>query len=296
MIKFINNKSYSSPFKKASESSQSGDSCSLVNINLDDLVKATVQRQFTEKFASSDFDFYWRQYKSIPSFPAIGNINDYAPDFEPETHFIMKALAAIFIENALVALKYDTSTDPNLKKEPDQDNLGTAGRIAKIWGGNSLSGDQIREHADGRFSKAPRLAVFPNTHQQKNPITIKLDQTGMGSTCSHHFLPYSVTSDAKSLIVISYIPKEHLMGLSKIGRFVEWCLARPSLQEEATMLVHQKITEATGSDDVYVGLLNLSHTCEVTRGAKQYSTTTTEEYSGKFAEADFRSNLLKTVL
>jgi GTP cyclohydrolase I len=50
-----------------------------------------------------------------------------------------------------------------------------------------------------------------------------------------------------------------------------------------------KIKEIAETEDVYVGLLGLSHGCEVTRGAKQHSTTTTEDYSGLFENIDLRN-------
>ena len=82
------------------------------------------------------------------------------------------------------------------------------------------------------------------------------------------------------------------MGLSKIGRFVEWCLNRPSLQEEVTELIHDQIKTIAETEDVYVGLLNFVHSCETTRGAKQYSTTTTEDYSGVFDDIKLRDSIL----
>ena len=50
----------------------------------------------------------------------------------------------------------------------DTANIGTAGRIAKIWAGNGLDSENIREYADGRWTKAPRLATFPAKENLKN--------------------------------------------------------------------------------------------------------------------------------
>ena len=95
--------------------------------------------------------------------------------------------------------------------------------------------------------------------------------------------------------MISYLPNKKLLGLSKIGRFVEWCLNRPSLQEEVTALIFNKIKEIAETEDVYVGLIELEHSCEVTRGSKQHSTTTTEDYSGVYNDIIYRNSVLQHI-
>jgi len=206
----------------------------------------------------------------------------------------MRSVAAWHLERALRALKFDTENDPNLKSDDEMSNIGTAGRIAKIWGGKGLDPENVREFGDGRWTKQPRLAAFPASDNDRGkPVTVVIDNPGIGSVCSHHFLPYGIVRDNNSKIIISYIPNEKLLGLSKIGRFVEWCLNRPSLQEEVTKLIHDKIKEIACSNHVYIGLINLIHQCEVSRGAKQYSTTTTESYSGDYDNIEFRNYITK---
>jgi len=264
-----------------------------VEVTFDDistLIKEDIRDAFYAKFGDIDFDSYWTKYESLPVFLAKGNIYDIIDDgIDKETHFVLRLVATWHINQALIALKFDTTNDDNLKVDSTVANIGTAGRIAKIWAGNTLDAENIREYGDGRFTKMPRLAAFPaGEKDRKRPVTVNIENAGIGSVCSHHFLPFSVTNDQNSRIVISYIPKDKLLGLSKIGRFVEWCLNRPSLQEEVTALIHEKISEIAETEDVYVGLFNIVHTCEVTRGAKQYSTTTTEDYSGVFDSPDMR--------
>jgi GTP cyclohydrolase I len=239
---------------------------------------------------------FWRP----PSFPAVGNIYDYLPlgeEFQVETHFIMKAVAQWHVERALLALKFDIENDPNMKKD-HKDNIGTAGRVVKVWGGAHLDPENIREYGEGRFTHPPRLAAFPNPQpslEVNNPVIVKIDNAGLGSVCSHHLLPYNIMPDGHSRIIIAYIPEKIVLGLSKIGRFVEWCMNRPSLQEEMTVLIHQKIMTAAETEHIFVSLQNLAHTCEITRGAKHYSTTTTERYSGKFKDAGLRREVLESV-
>ena len=256
-------------------------------------VKDAIRIPFLTKFPDGDFESAWEKYNQIHCFPALGNIYDYGGNIDKETHFVMRLVATWHIEKALVALKFDTTNDANLRSDQESANIGTSGRIAKIWAGSTLDSENIREYADGRWTKPPRLAVFPAKENDKGrPVTVVISNPGMGSVCSHHFLPYSVQNNENSKIVISYFPNKMLLGLSKIGRFVEWCLNRPSLQEEVTELIHDKIKEIAETNDVYVGLFNVVHTCEVTRGAKHYSTTTTEDYSGVFDSPEMRRTIL----
>lgn len=258
-------------------------------------IKEGIRESFYSKFPGEDFDASWERYKQIVPFPALGNIYDYSSTgIDKKTHYLIRLVATWHIEKALIALKYDVNNDANLLKEEESGNIGTAGRIAKIWAGNGLDSENIREYADGRWTKPPRLATFPaKENESRKPVTVVIENTGIGSVCSHHFLPYSIQPVPASKIVISYIPNKKLLGLSKIGRFVEWCLNRPSLQEEVTELIFSKIKEIAETEDVYVGLFNLQHTCEVTRGAKQHSTTTTEEYSGAYTSTDLRDSILR---
>ena len=266
-------------------------------LSVDDInihIKESIRSEFHLKYPESDFDGAWTKYIELGCFPAIGNvITNLNKTIDNETHYVMRLVATWHIEKALKALKFDIDNDPNLMKDVETLNIGTAGRIAKIWAGNGLDSENIREYGDGRWTEPPRLATFPakekDTHK---PVTVVIDNPGIGSVCSHHFLPFSIQPTENSKIVISYIPNKKLLGLSKIGRFVEWCLNRPSLQEEVTELIHTMIKKIAETEDVYVGLYHLSHSCEVTRGAKQNSTTTTEEYSGAFDTPELRRTVL----
>jgi len=259
-------------------------------------IKQNIEPIFKSQFPLENFDLAWSNYMSIECFSALGNIYDNGGTVDKPTHFVMRLVATWHIDKALKALKFDTENDPNLLIDDECKNIGTPGRIAKIWGGNGLDSENIREYGAGRWTKTPRLAAFPAKNADKGrPVTVVIKNPGIGSVCSHHFLPYSIQSNEKSKIVISYLPNKKLLGLSKIGRFVEWCLNRPSLQEEVTALIFNKIKEIAETEDVYVGLIELEHSCEVTRGSKQHSTTTTEDYSGVYNDIIYRNSVLQHI-
>jgi len=270
------------------------------NINDEDIklhIKENIRTDFHLKYPTEDFDKAYNNYLDIGCFPALGNVvTNLDKTVDKPTHFVMRLIAAWHIDQGLRALKFDTQNDPNLMADKETANIGTAGRIAKVWAGNGLDPENIREYGDGRWTEPPRLAVFPAKDKDSHkPVTVVIDNPGIGSVCSHHFLPFSIQPTEGSKIIISYIPNKKLLGLSKIGRFVEWCLNRPSLQEEVTELIYTMISKIAETEDVYVGLHELCHSCEVTRGAKQYSTTTTEEYGGKFNTPELRSDVLRKI-
>ena len=181
-------------------------------------IKHSIKKTFSMKFPLENFELVWENYKAIECFSALGNIYDNGGTVDKPTHFVMRLVATWHIDKALRALKFDTEKDPNLLLDDECANIGTPGRIAKIWGGNGLDSENIREYGDGRWTKTPRLAAFPaEGNEKRRPVTVVLDTPGIGSVCSHHFLPYSILNTPNSGIVISYIPKGKLLGLSKIG-------------------------------------------------------------------------------
>ena len=95
----------------------------------------------------------------------------------------------------------------NVTEDESFGNIGTPGRIIKMWTGAGLHDD--RELLSGRWSKKPRLAKFPNTHDTHIPITKRVDLTAV---CSHHMAPFSTTFREDAYAVISYIPADFVSG------------------------------------------------------------------------------------
>lgn len=98
------------------------------------------------------------------------------------------------------------------------------------------------------------------------------------SLCEHHILPFF------GHVHIGYIPKGKMIGLSKLARVVDNFARRLSVQEKLTAQVCQLLSEALPNDGVIVAC-TAGHLCMKMRGVeKQDSTTTTLEYTGKFAD------------
>jgi len=82
------------------------------------------------------------------------------------------------------------------------------------------------------------------------------------SMCEHHFLPFHGVAH------IGYIPRERIVGISKLARVVEILAHRPQLQERLTGQIADAIME--GLDPLGVGVIvEAIHLCMTMRGIKK---------------------------
>ena len=132
----------------------------------------------------------------------------------------------------------------------------------------------------------PRLATFPNDGEQQLPITKRVN---LISNCSHHFVPFSTDFSEDSTVIVSYIPKNKVLGISKLQRLVNWVGQRFWLQEDLTKELYRVIAKAAETEDVYIELRNIKHGCEFLRGAKSKDGSFTSVfYRGKFTDPEVR--------
>lgn len=92
------------------------------------------------------------------------------------------------------------------------------------------------------------------------------------SYCEHHM---ALMYDMK--ITVAYIPKDKVLGLSKIARIADMVTKRLQLQERIGNDIAQIMQMVTDSEDVAV-LIEANHSCMTARGiknstAKTYTTT-----------------------
>jgi GTP cyclohydrolase I len=96
------------------------------------------------------------------------------------------------------------------------------------------------------------------------------------STCEHHLLPFF------GKMHIAYLPKDKVIGLSKIPRIVDMFARRLQLQERLTQQVAEAIEEVISPRGVGV-LCHAQHFCMMMRGVqKQGSSTVTSTMLGSF--------------
>ena len=98
------------------------------------------------------------------------------------------------------------------------------------------------------------------------------------SHCEHHMAPIIGVAH------VAYIPKERVVGLSKLARVVEVFSKRLQTQERLTMQIAKTLMESLEAKGVAVSI-DATHQCMTMRGIKkEQATTVTNYYTGQFKE------------
>ena len=110
------------------------------------------------------------------------------------------------------------------------------------------------------------------------------------SHCEHHMAPIIGVAH------VAYIPKENVVGLSKLARVVEVFSKRLQTQERLTMQIAKCIMESLDARGVAV-TIDASHQCMTMRGIKkERATTVTNYYLGQFKEdLSFQNRYLRFI-
>jgi len=96
------------------------------------------------------------------------------------------------------------------------------------------------------------------------------------SNCEHHFVVID------GLATVAYIPKDRVLGLSKINRIVEYFSKRPQIQERLTEQIFHALVYILGTDNIAV-LIDAQHYCVKSRGVEDTgSSTVTSKLGGGF--------------
>lgn len=96
------------------------------------------------------------------------------------------------------------------------------------------------------------------------------------SNCEHHFVVID------GLATVAYVPKQKVLGLSKINRIVEYFSKRPQIQERLTEQIFHTLRFILETDDVAV-MIDAQHYCVKSRGVEDTgSSTVTSRLGGGF--------------
>ena len=148
----------------------------------------------------------------------------------------------------------------------DDSLMETPHRIAKMYV------DEIFSGLD--YANFPKITVIENKMKVDEMVTVR-DIT-LTSTCEHHF----VTIDGQA--TVAYIPKESVIGLSKINRIVQFFAQRPQVQERLTQQILTALQTLLGTNNVAVSI-DAVHYCVKARGIRDAtSATTTTSLGGLF--------------
>ena len=161
----------------------------------------------------------------------------------------------------------------------DDSLSGTPYRFAKMY---------VKELFYGLDPKnKPKLSVFENKYGYKKMLVEQ--NINIDSSCEHHFLP--IIGHAH----IAYLPKEKVIGLSKINRLVDYYAHRPQVQERLALQILKDLQNTLETNDVIV-MVSAKHLCVSSRGIQdKNSFTTTLEYGGCFENEKDRMEFLKIV-
>jgi GTP cyclohydrolase IA len=157
-----------------------------------------------------------------------------------------------------------------ISEDPDRPGLvGTPGRVHRMY----------TELTAGYHVDPDRLlngAIFDIGYSEM--VVVK--NVPFYSLCEHHLLPFFGTA------AVAYIPRGHVLGLSKIPRVVEMFARRLQVQERLTQQIADFLETRLQPQGVGV-VLEATHLCAVMRGVRKPGTVmTTSHVLGLFRTRD----------
>lgn len=148
----------------------------------------------------------------------------------------------------------------------DDSLMDTPARIARMYV------DEIFAGLD--YSQFPKITQIENKMGVEEMVKVR--DISVTSTCEHHF----VTIDG--LARVAYLPKDKVIGLSKINRIVRFFAQRPQVQERLTHQILVALQTLLEVEDVAVHI-DATHYCVKARGVQDTSSSTeTMALGGRF--------------
>jgi GTP cyclohydrolase I len=110
------------------------------------------------------------------------------------------------------------------------------------------------------------------------------------SNCEHHFIVIDGFAN------IAYVPKNKVLGLSKLNRIVEYFSKRPQIQERLTQQVYYALEYILETSDIAV-IIDAKHYCVKSRGVEDVgSQTITSKLGGVFkADPTYRKEFFESI-
>lgn len=145
---------------------------------------------------------------------------------------------------------------------------GTPMRLAKMYPFELMYGMNYRN-----FPKCTAVQNKMSYDEMvfENNITVK-------SLCEHHLIPIVGVAH------VAYIPKDKVLGLSKLNRIVEFFSRRPQIQERLAEQIYHTLAFILGTEDIAV-VINARHLCVSHRGVNDStSMTVTSKLGGEFRD------------
>jgi GTP cyclohydrolase I len=168
---------------------------------------------------------------------------------------------------ALVAERFRTIMEALGLDLADSNLDGTPLRVARAYTELFRGLDPANE---------PELRTFPNPEGYSQAVSVT--DIPFHSMCAHHFLPFF------GVVHVAYLPKDRLVGLSKLARVVDYFARRPQTQEALTEQVVDLLDRRLQPAGSMV-VVEARHFCIEMRGVgKAGMSTTTTAVRGVFAD------------
>ena len=150
----------------------------------------------------------------------------------------------------------------------DDSLIDTPNRVAKMY---------VKEIFYGLdYSNFPKCTKIENKMRNNGSFLLEKN-INVQSNCEHHFVVID------GLATVAYLPKDVLLGISKLNRIVQFFAKRPQVQERLTEQIRATIQYVAQTEDVAV-YIDAQHYCVKSRGIEdQNSATVTLSVGGSFA-------------
>ena len=134
-------------------------------------------------------------------------------------------------------------------------------------------------------AQKPQITTFPNGLDGIIYDNMVVDSGTFYSVCEHHCRTFF------GEYWFAYLPnpKGRILGLSKIGRVVDYCASRLQVHERLVHDVVEMLNEALGEENPPLGMALMMrgrHMCKESRGARKSGEMTTTCLTGAFRKSD----------
>lgn len=130
-------------------------------------------------------------------------------------------------------------------------------------------------------AQKPAITTFPNGEDGIVYDSMVVDTGDFYSCCEHHMMPFF----GKYYFAYLPNPKGKILGISKIGRVVDYCAAKLQVQERLTHEVVEMLAGALDCENPPLGIalvMRGEHLCKTMRGARKKGAMVSSYLTGMF--------------
>lgn len=166
-----------------------------------------------------------------------------------------------------------------LGDDPEREGLrDTPKRVAKmyeeVFEGMNYTNKEIADMFNKTFA-LNECDKYDGIEKMQNMVVVR--DIDIFSYCEHHL---ALMYDMK--VTVAYIPKDRVIGISKIARIADMVSKRLQLQERIGTDIADIVQMVTGAEDIAV-FIEGCHSCMTARGIKKVNAKTyTQTLKGRF--------------